>query len=544
VDKTRGSTSGTSTWSILLLSLAAVGPVFQAWNYLFHRFDVLSGPYHRFDVLSGPYNRLALLLLVVAGSAIAAIILMRQTLTRTQRFAHRPGARTAASLLLFLDMAFILALAVGWTVTVREDGPLQSSTLPEDVFGIAIALIGEGQESEITNLSLQAANDLCREIEKELRRTGLIKKVGLQVIGPVSNDESALQWGHRVGAEIVVWGRMVAGQPEAIVPRWTDATHWVTPAIISPTEIMDASMKGATVLVSDRVAVPHKVHASALVGQAAIYLGEQNVAITQFERALHAAGEIPGDTSVLRSVWLRCRGQAHWSAGQPSLARDDFIASVHLHPDVHTYTAMGNLRLAENDFRLAENDLPGAIGNYRAALAVDPYGATPYIGLGYAYASQGDLAAAIGQLEQAKRLRLDFAPVYYGLGTLYRDNGDVYLAREAFDHCIVLAEYNEQLIAAANEELRTLAVIPVTPSPTDVHTIATALPPSSGATISAPTGPTETFPTQNSYVVQSNDNLTTIAARFGISVESIVKANNLQNADAIYVGQELVIPAE
>ncbi|MFH1928041.1 MAG: LysM peptidoglycan-binding domain-containing protein, partial [Chloroflexota bacterium] len=390
-----------------------------------------------------------------------------------------------------------------------------------------------------TNLSLQAANDLRQEIEKELRRTGLMNKVGLQVIGPVSNDESALQWGDRVGAEIVVWGRMVAGQPEAIVPRWTDTTHWVTPAIISPTEIMDASMKGDTVLVSDRVAVPHNVHASALVGQAAIYLGEQNVAITQFERALDAVGEIQGDTSVLRSVWLRCRGQAHWSAGQPSLARDDFIASVHLHPDVHTYTAQGNLRLAEND-------LPGAIGNYRAALAVDPYGASPYIGLGYAYASQGDLAAAIGQLEQAKRLRLDFAPIYYGLGMLYRDHGDVYLAREAFDHCIVLAEENAEIIAAANKELRMLGVIPVspTPLPTDVQTIATALPPSSGATISAPTGPTETFSTPNSYVVQSNDNLTTIAARFGITVESIVKANNLRNANAIYVGQELIIPAE
>ena len=302
---------------------------------------------------------------------------------------------------------------------------------------------------------------------------------------------------------------------------------------------MDASMKRDTLLLSDRVAVPHNVHASALVGQAAIYLGEQVVAITQFERALDAVGEMPGDAPVLRSVWLRCRGQAHWSAGQPSLARDDFIASVHLHPDVHTYTAMGNLRLAEND-------LPGAIGNYRAALAVDPYGATPYIGLGYAYASQGDLAAAIGQLEQAKRLRLDFAPVYYGLGILYRDHGDVYLARDAFDHCIVLAEENAELIAAAKEELRMLGVIPETPtpSPTDIQTIATALSPSSGATISAPTGPAETVPTPNSYVVQSNDNLTTIAARFGISVESIVQANNLRNANAIYVGQELVIPAE
>lgn len=533
MDKTRDSTSGTITWSILLLSLAAVGPVFQAWNYISYRFDVLSGP----------YDRLAFLLLIVAGSAIAAIVLMRQmlapTLAETQRFVHRPAARRAASLLLFLDLAFILSLGIGWTITVRENGPLQSSTLPEDVFGIAIALIGEGQESEITNLSLQAANDLRGEIEKELRRTGLMNKVGIQVIGPVSNNESAIQWGDRVGAEIVVWGRMVAGQPEAIVPRWTDTTHWVTPAIINSTEIMAASMKGDTVLISDNVAVPHDVHASALVGQAAIYLEEPAVAITQFEHALDASVVLSGDTSILRSIWLRCRGQAHWSAGQPSLARDDFIASVHLHPDVHTYTAQGNLRLAEND-------LPGAIGNYRAALAVDPYGATPYIGLGYAYAGQGDLAAAIGQLEQAKRLRLDFAPIYYGLGILYRDHGDVYLARDAFDHCIVLAEENAALIAAANEELRMLGVIPVTPtpSPTPVQAIATALPPSSGATISAPTSPTETASTSNSYVVQSNDNLTTIAARFGISVESIVQANDLRNANAIYVGQELVIPAE
>jgi len=529
VDKTRGSGSG--TWSILLLSLAAVGPILQVWNYLSYKFDILNGP----------YDRLAFLLLIVVGSAVAGIILMRQTLaetlTGTQRFAHRPSARTAASLLLFLDLAFILALGIGWKVTVRENGPLAPSTLPEDVYGIAIALIGEGQEGEITDLSLQAANDLYKEIEKELRRTGLIKKVALQVIGPVSNDESALQWGDRVGAEIVVWGRMVAGHPEAIVPRWTDTTHWVTPAIISPTEIMDASMKGDTILVSDSVAVPHKIHASALVGQAAIYLGEQNVAITQFERALDAAGEIPGDTSALRSVWLRCRGQAHWSAGQPSLARDDFIASVHLHPDVLTYIAMGNLRFAEND-------LPGAIGNYRAALAVDPYGATPYIGLGYAYAGQDDLAAAIGQLEQAKRLRLDFAPVYYGLGMLHRDNGDVYLAREAFDHCIVLAEENAELIAAANEELRMLGVIPVTPASIPVPTIAAAQPPSSGETTSDTTSPAETVVTSGSYVVQRNDNLTAIAARFGVSVESIVKANNLQNANAIYVGQELVIPAE
>lgn len=519
----------TSVWSILLLSLAAVGPVFQAWNYLSHGFDVLSGP----------YGRLALLLLIVAGSGIAAIPLMRQTLAGTQRFAHRTGARVAGSLLLFLNMAFILALGIGWAVAVRGNGPLPSSRLPEDVFGIAIAPFGEGQVTEITDLSLQATSQLSQELAKELRRAGLGARVALQTIGPVVNREDALQWGDRVGAEMVLWGRMVPGQPEATIPRWTDSTHWETSHVTTPTEVISASMKGNTVLVSDGTPVPHKTHAMALAGQAAIYLGEYDLAITQFDLALDAIGEISGDTSTLRGVWLRYRGYAHWNAGQSALARDDFIASVQLHPDALTYIDLGNLRLGEGD-------LLGAVGNYRAALAADPYRTTPYIGLGYAYAGQGEITAAIDQFQQARRLQPGFAPAYYVLGLLYRDHGDVFLARQAFDHCIVLAEGNEELITAANEELGALPLIPVTPtpSPTPVSPIVVALTSQPTITLSASASAAETVSTQRSYVVQRNDNLTAIATRFGTTVEAIVKANNLRSADSIYVGQELIIPTE
>jgi LysM repeat protein len=45
------------------------------------------------------------------------------------------------------------------------------------------------------------------------------------------------------------------------------------------------------------------------------------------------------------------------------------------------------------------------------------------------------------------------------------------------------------------------------------------------------------------YVVQPGDRLVDIAARHGVSASAIVRANNLANADQIYPGQRLIIPA-
>jgi LysM repeat protein len=47
---------------------------------------------------------------------------------------------------------------------------------------------------------------------------------------------------------------------------------------------------------------------------------------------------------------------------------------------------------------------------------------------------------------------------------------------------------------------------------------------------------------QSRYTVQPGDTLTSIAARYGTSVDAIVAANNLPNRSTIYAGQSLVIP--
>ncbi len=45
-----------------------------------------------------------------------------------------------------------------------------------------------------------------------------------------------------------------------------------------------------------------------------------------------------------------------------------------------------------------------------------------------------------------------------------------------------------------------------------------------------------------SYTVQPGDTLTKIAARFNVTVEAIVRANHLKDANSIWVGQTLIIP--
>lgn len=46
------------------------------------------------------------------------------------------------------------------------------------------------------------------------------------------------------------------------------------------------------------------------------------------------------------------------------------------------------------------------------------------------------------------------------------------------------------------------------------------------------------------HVVQSGESLASIALTYGVTVDEMVALNNLTNPDAIYVGQELIIPEE
>jgi len=51
------------------------------------------------------------------------------------------------------------------------------------------------------------------------------------------------------------------------------------------------------------------------------------------------------------------------------------------------------------------------------------------------------------------------------------------------------------------------------------------------------------FAQTSTYTVQPGDNLYRISLRFGVSVAALAQANNIGNANLIFVGQVLQVPA-
>jgi nucleoid-associated protein YgaU len=72
------------------------------------------------------------------------------------------------------------------------------------------------------------------------------------------------------------------------------------------------------------------------------------------------------------------------------------------------------------------------------------------------------------------------------------------------------------------------------PTPTPVPPTPTPLPPTPG--------PTPTPQGQTTYVVRAGDQLKYIAADHGVSIQSILAANDVSNPDSLRVGQTLTIP--
>lgn len=85
--------------------------------------------------------------------------------------------------------------------------------------------------------------------------------------------------------------------------------------------------------------------------------------------------------------------------------------------------------------------------------------------------------------------------------------------------------------------LRSLEVVEVPVGPSaPARADSTALPLPATAVIPSPK------PTTTIYIVQAGDSLSGIAFQFDVSVEDIMRANGLTDADLLFVGQKLIIP--
>lgn len=105
----------------------------------------------------------------------------------------------------------------------------------------------------------------------------------------------------------------------------------------------------------------------------------------------------------------------------------------------------------------------------------------------------------------------------------------------------------EELAAIATPRAEPLLATPAAPSAaTPADSSGSAATP---AALAAPAPATETLPPASPaadevYVVQPGDTLLAIATRYNITVDDILRANNLTNPDFVFSGQRLVIPVQ
>jgi LysM repeat protein len=98
--------------------------------------------------------------------------------------------------------------------------------------------------------------------------------------------------------------------------------------------------------------------------------------------------------------------------------------------------------------------------------------------------------------------------------------------------------------SAASEATPTAAVSAPTPTGATPLRIVTPTPFVAGATETAGQTPTVPEETPELYVVQENDTLYGIAARFNVELGDLIALNGLSDPNDIQVGQELKLPRD
>lgn len=97
----------------------------------------------------------------------------------------------------------------------------------------------------------------------------------------------------------------------------------------------------------------------------------------------------------------------------------------------------------------------------------------------------------------------------------------------------------EELASLYNQ--RPEAILAATPAPANPAAVAVVAQTNAPAP-ETPTATPELDPQQEVYIVRGGDSLVAIAARYNVSIDEIVRANNLSNPDFVFSGQQLIIP--
>jgi len=485
----------------VLLLVALLGPVFHLAGFFTQGLALLYSDYSR---LGFTYTVLAL------SAAAAAIGVLR---------CRGLPMRIAAGVALLANLGSIGYVGSLWWPDVRcalADAAMSPTEAGK--VGIALAPASHSATAKAEARSIEDAINVILE-DNELESYVIVRHAY-----PISSEEQAERVGEKLGVSIVVWRAeqrddLIAGEHHVTVLGAN-----VTPIELVPTNVMLlmstrdslAVRDVSTSQASETRQLSTQVVAPVSVGFACLALAQPELAAMQFQDALRASA---GDTLLQRSLH-NYEGTSLLFAKRPDLAIQEYEIARDIEPDAYTWVGTGNSLMAQRDWA-------GAAEAFGEAIALDPYAAAPYCGLGIIFARERMVSRAISCYRQAIALQPRWGAPYALLGLAFELDAEIDAARDAYKTCALQSGPNaglRQAVAARAEEI-------LRHPPTAIPT-ATLIPTPSPSPI----------PTAGIYRVQKGDTLRAIASELGVSMDDLVEVNQIENPNSLSVGQILAIP--
>ena len=486
-----------------LVIVAVLGPIFHVAGFLARGVGFFYSDVTRLAVA---YVGLAL-----SGAAAAWLVACRRDWS----------LRLVAAGALIANLGSVAYASSIWSHDMRR-ALADAAMAPIEAGKIGIAL-APADESAASAAELAATEEALLDT---VRRNGLQGSITVRRTRAIGTHQQAEHVGARLNASVVVW-KTVSGHRPVVEERHVTMLGGSEDVVeLEPVSLLllMASQRHLTVRTE---AGPEETGVSPLAteviapvagGYGALAAGRPVVAALQFQSALKAEG-LPLQAQRDLNVQL---GTALLLADRADLAVQAFESAQAIEPSADGWVGLGSIALAARDWNQASLA-------FTRALALDPYASAPYCGLGVLLARDHQVSRAVASYRQAVALDPERSVPYVFLGLGLELQADVEGAQHAYQTAASLAGPNTGLYEAAIERAEAIGRNPPTAVPT-----ATALP-----------TPTVTpIPTEGVYIVQGGDTLKAIAERFNITVEEIIEINQIENPNALSVGQILIIPEE
>jgi tetratricopeptide (TPR) repeat protein len=379
------------------------------------------------------------------------------------------------------------------------------------LFGIAVARLKSGGLIDISNrtdeLSEEIYDRLCDDIEKtfpggaeDCRRPVGTRDIAVRSIGIIPDSVTAVSYGQDIGAEIVVWGRLLRANNEGVTLRFEVLETLdqavnpdfpvVMPVTTTSTEIFastsEQNISNDSQAIKESVSQQSIIISSFILGLAA-YL-DQNfpLAIQQLEttvstieknqelevsdkgmsmlfyylgKANHTLGRIPEG-----QLWLEKARELN--GGEPAISislalghgsldhpeeRDQNLDLALLQLNKWLETHPGDIRALYDRaliWQIQEKN-SSAVFDYEALLELDPSFYIAYLQIGKALSELGRTEEAVAWLEKA----IDFAEAsgtntswaYLRLGEVYETAGQADRAKAAYQQAVDLDPEIDQM---------------------------------------------------------------------------------------------------